>query len=271
MSVILLCPFDPVTEKELLYAREIVREQHLSEICLVPWGRGILSAADRQRLLEAAVRPFSKLNVLKTMHRDDTVIRMEDCEEDETKIRSGAFYLAPKPVRRILIEEGLYFEEVARACCRPKRFAHSVSVAKTAVRLAEAHHLDCAKAWKAGILHDVTKAMPEDEARAIIAEGKPEWLQLSPKIWHSYTASVWIRKNMGNVGSDILHAIEHHTLGDGTTDLDRIIYISDKIEPTRDYNVSRETELALKDLKKAAALVLRESKEYILKTEGKHV
>lgn len=271
MRTILLCPFDPITERELSHARELLRQKGLSRIYLVPWGKGILPLADRQKLLEAAVRPFSRIQVLATMHKDDTVMHMDGCEEEEKAAREGAFYLTPKPVRRMMLEKGWYFEETARACCRPKRFAHSAAVAETAVRIARAHHFDEKKAWKAGILHDVTKAMPDEEARAIIAAEKPEWLDLSPKIWHSVTASVWIRKNLGPVGEDILHAIAHHTLGDGTGDLDRILYISDKIEPTRGYDVSRQMDLACRDLRKAAELVLSESREYILKTEGKHV
>ena len=271
MKTVFVAPFDPVTTKEIEYARSLLKKKDISTVYLLPWGKGVLSVTQRTKLLKAAIMPYGHLETTTAINREDQVYCMDDAENEEERVRSGDFFLVPKQVRRILLEEGYYFEEVARAQCKPKRFVHSLSVAKTAVMLAHAHHLDEKKAWKAGILHDVTKAMPDKEAEAIIKRDKPEWLSISNKVWHSYTACVWIRSHLGPVDEDILKAIEHHTLGDGKTDLDRILYIADKIEPTRDYDVSYETELAMRDLKKAAELVLEESKAYILETEGKHV
>lgn len=271
MKTVLVAPFDPVTTKEIEYARSLLKKKDISAVYLLPWGKGVLSVTQRSRLLKLAVMPYAHLETITAIHRDDQIYFMDDAEDEEQRVRNGNFFLVPKSVRRILLEEGYYFEEVARAQCKPKRFAHSVSVAKTAVMLAHAHHLDEKKAWKAGILHDVTKAMKEEDARKIIHRDKPEWLSISPKVWHSYTACVWIRAHLGPLDDDVLKAIEHHTLGDGKSDYDRILYIADKIEPTRDYDVSLETELAMRDLKKAAELVLEESKAYILETEGKHV
>ena len=271
MRMILLCPFDPVTEEEIAYARTLLKESRQNKVYLMPWGKGVLSLEARLFLLENALKHFAKLEVVHTMCKDDTVTLMEGCEISEERARSGEFFLVPRSVRHVMLERGWYFEEAARLHCKPSRFEHSKSVAQTAVVLAQAHHLDEEKAWKAGILHDITKAMPMDEARMIVADGQPALLDMDPKVWHAYTGAVWIKNNLGPVGDDILHAIEHHTLGDGMSDLDRILYIADKIEPLRGYDTSKEMELAKKDLKKAAELVLKQSKEYILKTEGKHV
>ena len=271
MKTVFVAPFDPVTTKEIEYAHSLLKKKDITTVYLIPWGKGVLSMTERIRLLKTAIMPYGHLETNTAINRDDEIYCMDDAEVEEQRVRDGDFFLVPKSVRRILLEEGFYFEEVARAHCKPKRFAHSVSVAKTAVMLAHVHHLDEKKAWKAGILHDVTKSMSDEEAEKIIKRDKPEWLSISPKVWHSYTACVWIKNHLGPLDDDILKAIEHHTLGDGKTDLDRILYIADKIEPTRDYDVSSETELAMRDLKKAAELVLEESKAYILETEGKHV
>lgn len=271
MRMILLCPFDPVTEEEITYARTLLKESKQNKIYLMPWGRGVLSLEARLYLLETALKCFPKLEVLHTMCKDDVVNLMEGCEEGEEKARSGDFFLVPRSVRHVMLDRGWYFEEAAKVHCKASRFEHSKSVAQTAVMLAKAHHLDEEKAWKAGILHDITKNMAEEEARALIADRQPALLEMSPKVWHAYTAVLWIKTHLGPVGDDVLHAIEHHTLGDGLTDLDRILYIADKIEPLRGYDTSKETELAKRDLKKAAALVKKQSKEYILKTEGIHV
>jgi nicotinate-nucleotide adenylyltransferase len=65
--------------------------------------------------------------------------------------------------------------------------------------------------------------------------------------------------------------MEHHTIGDGKTDYAALLYIADKIEPLRGYDVSKQTASAMKNLKKAAFEIREESKAYILKTEGIHV
>ena len=70
---------------------------------------------------------------------------------------------------------------------------------------------------------------------------------------------------------ELLDALEHHTLGDGKTDLARILYIADKIEPTRGYDCTMQMDLALKDLKAAASLILEQSRVYIFEKEGIHV
>ena len=67
---------------------------------------------------------------------------------------------------------------------------------------------------------------------------------------------------MGIQDEIILGAVKAHTLGTVRNDYDRILYIADKIEPTRGYDVSKEAELAMRDLKEAFALVFRESEQY---------
>lgn len=122
-----------------------------------------------------------------------------------------------------------------------------------------------------GMLHDITKGFSDEENGKIIEIYKPEWLQISPKVWHSYTAVIFAKQNMSLSDQDIAYALEHHTIGDGKTDWAALLYIADKIEPLRGYDVSRQTASARKNLKKAAFEIREESKAYILKTEGIHV
>jgi nicotinate-nucleotide adenylyltransferase len=68
----------------------------------------------------------------------------------------------------------------------------------------------------------------------------------------------------------VLNAIWHHTLGDGQSDLDRILYIADKIEPTRGYDTSAELALSLKNLKQGAQLVKARQQSYLMEKEGIH-
>ena len=258
--------FDPVSQKDLQYILEYRRTERISDLFLCVRGEGILSAEKRRFLLERAVRPYRRIHVL-----------AGDCEghemepADEEKIRGGEFRLAAKGIRKILIEEGLYFENICDTMCKPSRAVHSRGVAQTAAHLAEVHRLDVRKAYNTGLLHDITKRMSDEEGQKIIALYKPEWLSISPKVWHSYTAVVWLKQNMGLRDHAVLSAIEHHTLGDGCSDLDHILYIADKIEPGRGYDTSKQMKAAEKDLKSAQLMIREESRAYIFEKEGVHV
>jgi nicotinate-nucleotide adenylyltransferase len=270
MRTVLIAPFDPVTSAALRWAKDYIRIHHLKKLYLLPWGEGVLSGQERKQLLEAAVKPYRKLAVAASIERDDEVIRWDD-DGSEEQARSGRFVLCDRPVRAVMNEKGYYYQEIARVRCNPHRYAHSLGVAETAKKLAHAHHLDEDQAYKAGLLHDITKALSDEEGRKIIAAYQPSWLMLSPKVWHSYTAVVFCRQEMDMHDEAILHAIEHHTIGDGCTDLDRILYIADKIEPGRGYDASKELALSLQDLKAGSDLIKHEAKQYIYEKEGIHV
>ena len=47
-----------------------------------------------------------------------------------------------------------------------KRYIHTVSMAKLAKEIAESNGLDGMKAYVAGMLHDIAKEMPYDQALA---------------------------------------------------------------------------------------------------------
>lgn len=271
MRTILLCPFDPVTKAEIIYAKKVIKERKLDVLYLMPWGSGVLSLKDRTQLLRLAVSPYEKMEVAEEIRKKDEIISYEESAMDEERVRHGDFMEAPKEIRTRLLQKGYYFEEVARHMCTPHRFKHSLGVAMTAREIAIANNMDPLQAYNAGLLHDITKAMPYEKAEKWIRTYKPEWLSLSDKIWHSYTAVIWLKKNMGFTDEAILQAIEHHTVGDGNSNLDRVLYIADKIEPGRGYDASKEMKLAKTNLKKAAQMIRESSKRYILEKEGKHV
>ena len=267
-KAVLICPFDPITSSELDYAKHLVKKHGLYTLFLVPFGNGICTMAARRKMLETAIAPYRHLELCDQVRKEDIVYSYDDAEKDEEKVRTGSFFLAPKAVRQIMNENGWYYECVARANCKPHRYTHSVGVAKTARTIAIAHHMDPLEAYKAGLLHDVTKAWSDAKSRKVIARDMPEWLTMSPKIWHSYTAVVFCRQQLDLHDDRILHAIAHHTLGDGQSDLDKVLYIADKIEPGRGYDTTKEMNLALQDLDQAAALIMQESKAYREEKEG---
>ncbi len=265
--IILRGAFDPVTSAEIEQAKSLARSGH-TQVGFLMNEEGILSFRERQELLKRALAPYRKLSVIP---KEIPSVRVVDTDADEERVRSGEFRLAPKANRRFMIDHGYYFEHIVDVHCKPRRAVHSRSVAATARRIASWHNLDEQLAWRAGMLHDITKRWDDERGRKVLEIWEPEKLSMDPAVWHSYTAPVWLRQNMGLYDTKIRNAIRHHTIGDGKGDLDRILYISDKIEPTRAYDVSRQTALAKKDLKLCADTVLEESRAYILEKEGKYV
>ena len=73
-----------------------------------------------------------------------------------------------------------------------KRYAHSLSVADTAAKLAIINDADAEKAYLAGLMHDYAKDIPDDKLLAIAQEQgiiKDEAEILAPYILHIYCVS----------------------------------------------------------------------------------
>ena len=262
MSTVVLCaPFDPITEAELQAAAAVLKRPEVSMVILAVEDEGVLDAETRLCFVKRALRPYRRMHA--ALACDVSGVRLDDSLIDSERIvREGAFRKAAPGIRKILAEGMRYLETAVDARCRPHRASHSRSVAALCRTLAQVHHLDSDKAWKMGMLHDLTKAWSEEEGRALLEVYAPEAVSYAPPVYHSFTCPIFLRTVMGIEDREILDAIRQHTLGDCTGPLSKILYIADKIEPTRGYDVSKETELAMKDLDAAFALVYREAEEY---------
>lgn len=260
-------PFDPITNHEISWLK---LQHHLLQedvwICVNQESNTDLYT--RLKMVELAIKPYRYMHVI--AYEAATSIP-EDLVLEEEKVREGYFKDGAYGIQTYLIENNLYLDDIVKAMCKPHRAIHSKGVADTCVHLAKVHHLDVSLAYRMGMLHDITKRFSDEEGRKIIALWKPEWLDISPKVWHSYTAVIWLKQNMNLHDEKILHAIAHHTLGDGHGAYDHLLYIADKIEPNRGYDTTKEMKCAEKDLSEAAALIKEESRAYILEKEGVHV
>ena len=120
-----------------------------------------------------------------------------------------------------------------------KRFAHSIGVANTAVKLARRFGVDETKTYIAGLLHDCAREYENDELPAQakirgIEIGEVE--EVMPLLLHAYIGAQMIKEIYGVDDAEISQAIYRHTVGArDMTKLDKIIYFADMIEPNRDY------------------------------------
>ena len=264
---ILYGPYDPITQKELEYAKRLRKEQHLDLLILVPSQEGVLGRSERMQLLKRALMPYRRLACGNTV--SGAVYEQNMPVMDEEEVRSGIFRLAACGIRRMLVEEGYYLEEMLDVRCKPKRAAHSRAVADLCRELARASGVDEELAWRTGMLHDITKNRSEEWGRKILEVHDPMLLSMSPKVWHASTAAVWLKQETGITDRRMLSAIRNHTLGTGNSRLDRILYIADKCERTRGYDSEKEIALAKKSLAEGAALVYAESESFRLNKGGK--
>ena len=135
-----------------------------------------------------------------------------------------------------------------------KRFEHSLRVAETAKKLAEIYGVDVKKAYLAGLIHDCAKYNEE----VYIKKYNIDFYiypvsSIKDPVLHSFLGAEVAKKVYNIYDRDVLKAIEYHTTGrPDMSDLEKIIFIADAIEPARDFEgIEKIRKLAFKNLNKA--------------------
>ena len=120
----------------------------------------------------------------------------------------------------------------------PLRIPHVDACETEALRLAERWSVDRDDAREAAILHDITKKLDFSQNMCIIAEHGVIIEKLGhheEKLLHSITGALLAQSEFG-VSDNVANAIKWHTTGRaGMTMLEKVIYIADYIESTRDF------------------------------------
>lgn len=148
-----------------------------------------------------------------------------------------------------------------------KRIAHVLGCENEAVSLANRWGEDPERAAVAGILHDITKKLSAEEQLKLcekygIINDAAE--VANPKLLHAKTGAAFARELFG-IEDDIYGAIRWHTTGKpDMTLLEKIIYLADFVEPTRNFpGVEELRELCFEDIDAAMAKGLEMSLEFI--------
>ena len=165
-------------------------------------------------------------------------------------------------------------EQVVISLLKPNRVAHVLGCRDTAVELARHWGADETDAARAGILHDITKAIDGPLQLTLCeAYGKilSDFSRRYPKTLHALTGSLVAKRIFGE-NEAVVSAIEHHTTGKADMNLlEKIIYVADYMEPNRDFpGVEKLRELAFTDMDAALKLGLEMTLEH-LKRQGAEV
>jgi predicted HD superfamily hydrolase involved in NAD metabolism len=129
-------------------------------------------------------------------------------------------------------------EALIAARLSPRRRDHAHRVAAQAVVLAERFGVPADKAELAGLLHDLCRELPDAE---MLAAAERYGVPVGPvearrpkKILHGPVAAAELAAH--GVDRRVCRAIALHTVGDaGMTALDKVVYLADYCEPSRDF------------------------------------
>lgn len=155
-----------------------------------------------------------------------------------------------------------------------KRYIHSLGVAETAKKMAALFGADPIKSELAGILHDFAKYWPKEKMAEVIrnnSELSHDLLDYNSELWHGPVASVIIQDKFQITDRDVIGAIRYHTSGrEEMTVLEKIIYLADYIEPSRDFpGVKKMRNLAEKNLNLALFTAFNTTIQYLIQKNQK--
>ena len=165
-------------------------------------------------------------------------------------------------------------EQVVVSLLKPNRVPHVFGCRDTAVELAKHWGADVTDAARAGILHDITKAIDGPLQLTLCdAYGKilNDFSKRYPKTLHALTGSLVAERIFGE-NPEVTAAIAAHTTGKADMNLlEKIIYVADYMEPNRKFpGVEQLRHLAYTDLDAALKLGLEMTLEH-LKRQGNEV
>lgn len=187
------------------------------------------------------------------------------------KIEGCGLYGLSRDYHRLPLEA---LERTCEPLYKPKRWLHALGCSETAAQLAHRYGAITADARRAGILHDVTKALTGAEQIAFCAQHNipvTDSERESPWLLHAKTAA-WAAEHIFGEDEEIVSAIRWHTTGKADmTTLEKIVYIADYTEPSRDFPGVNDVRDALgRDLDEGVLLGLEMSIRH-LQAQGRPV
>ncbi|AEJ18940.1 nicotinate (nicotinamide) nucleotide adenylyltransferase [Gracilinema caldarium] len=128
-------------------------------------------------------------------------------------------------------------EDIARSWLSSSRYLHSKNVAVLSAQLCRRFQIDEQLGYLAGIAHDICKHWKSEQILKLVQyDGLPvdSIEKEKPELMHGRAAAMYLKEYHGITDKALLQAIQMHTFGGPHMgDLAKIVYIADKIEPSR--------------------------------------
>lgn len=237
------------------------------------------------RSVDEAIRQLRQ-----TMNAKIVTVENHPIETSSTQVRLLIAFdclaqLLPQKVAASIEQNGYYLHGQSRknlpfdrlitvslSLHRPQRVPHVLGCCETAKQLAAQYGADETDAARAGILHDVTKALDAKGQRLLCERYRLSLSQAeleNDKLLHAKTGAA-VAEHIFGENAAVCDAIFWHTTGKADmTLLEKIIYLADYMEPNRDFDgVEVLRTLAKTDLDAACLEGFRMSLE-LLRRRGK--
>lgn len=177
------------------------------------------------------------------------IVEKDVIEISSTELRSllpsrqGRAYLSDK-VYSYIIKNRIYgalpdiewLRGKAIELLKPSRVPHVLGTEQTAAELALRWEIDENDARTAALLHDCTKKLSsEEQLKFSSLRDTMQNTVLPEKLFHAVTGAELAQREFG-ISDEIRSAIRWHTSGrPAMTELEKIIYLADMVEPNRDF------------------------------------
>ncbi len=202
--------------------------------CLREHAQTLQAQGARCVVADFTVQPWSSTMVRQRLGRGESV--------DELVPAAVAEYATAHQLyaeNRQYVDREEQYTAIIRGRLTPRRFEHSLAVARQAEHLAEKYGADPDKARVAGLLHDILKDTDGDSQLQIFKKFGillDAVEQKAPKLWHAHAGAVFLQHILGIEDREILDAVRYHTTGRaGMSLLEKVLYLADFTSDDRDY------------------------------------
>ncbi|MDU4910034.1 bis(5'-nucleosyl)-tetraphosphatase (symmetrical) YqeK [Clostridium baratii] len=165
-----------------------------------------------------------------------------------------------------------YIYDYLKKNLKEKRYIHVLGVVSTAKKLAKLNGVSEEKVEIAALCHDAGKNLTKEQLLNIIEKNNIQLTldeKKTPELWHAIVSPIIAKEEFNINDEEILEAARWHTTGrPNMTKLEKIIYISDMIEPSRVFNgVDSIREAVLEDLDLGVLKGMEHTIRYLLDKE----
>lgn len=192
----------------------------------------------------------------------------ESGEVSSSDIREMKSIDLPFDVLRYVEDNRLYYVKKLANYLPDKRLNHSIEVANLALKVAKVNKLEpLEKYFFASLLHDLGKTYSKDEENMITLMNKhfKEYLDIPKFAYHQFVGAFLAEKDFGVTDPEILDAIKFHCTGKANmSQLGKVVYTCDKIEPTREFDSTWLINACLEHWEKGFLTTLEDNRKYLL-------
>ena len=192
----------------------------------------------------------------------------EVSETSSSDIRRGKSVDTHPLVLQYMIMHHCYDQSILASHITDQRLHHCISVKETALAISQQVDVKCDDVIVASMFHDIAKEWDQQQTDFYMVKLPQVEREIKDYEQHAIAGASFLKHMYHIDDQGILDAIQHHVLGTSNQPLAKILYIADKIEPTRNYDTSAYIKLAKENIDKAFTIIKQESENYNQSKEG---